>query len=248
MKNWWKAIAVILVLYAIVGGLLTDVPAMPILNETIRNLYFHVTMWFAMMTLLIISGVYSIKFISGLKIEDDIVASQAVNIGMLLGFLGLATGMIWARFTWGAWWVSDPKLNGAAITMLAYMAYLILRNSMDDEYKRAKVAAVYNIFAFVMMIVFIWVLPRMEGVDSLHPGQGGNPGFDVYDLNSNMRLVFYPAIIGWTLLGVWILQIKIRMEKLQLKLIYGNDFGRQEGINEGILDDNKLAKTIENED
>ena len=58
--------------------------------------------------------------------------------------------------------------------------------------------AIYNIIAFVMMIVFIGVLPRMT--DSLHPGNGGNPAFGNYDLDSNMRMVFYPAVIGWILM------------------------------------------------
>ena len=118
----------------------------------------------------------------------------------------------------GAWWVNDAKLNGAAITLLAYFAYLILRNSMDEEQKRARISAVYNIFSYVMLIVFLMILPRMT--DSLHPGNGGNPGFGGYDLDSSMRMVFYPAVIGWTLLGVWIMTIKIRMKVLAEKLYF----------------------------
>lgn len=207
--------AIILVLYAIIGGLLVDVPALPILNETIRNLFFHVTMWFAMMIIMTVSLVYSIKHLSGFKQEHDIVASEAANTGLLFGFLGLFTGMLWARFTWGTWWVADPKLNGAAITILIYLAYIILRNSMDEEQKRAKVSAVYNIFAYIMLIVFLMILPRMT--DSLHPGNGGNPAFSTYDLDKNMRMVFYPAVIGWTLLGVWIMTLLIRVQKIKIK-------------------------------
>src|ERR1039457_6837329 len=119
--------------------------------------------------------------------------------------LGLITGSIWARFTWGAWWTNDVKLNGAAITMLTYLAYLVLRNAISDEQKRGKVSAVYNIFAYVMMLVFILIYPRMS--DSLHPGNGGNPGFSKYDLDNTMKLVFWPAVTGWTLLGVWIMTL-----------------------------------------
>ena len=90
--------------------------------------------------------------------------------------------------------------------------YTVLRGSMDDEEKRARVSAVYNIFAFVMFMVFIMVLPRMT--DSLHPGNGGNPGFGGYDLNNTMKLVFYPAVAGWTLLGVWLVNIRVRMRSL----------------------------------
>ena len=96
--------------------------------------------------------------------------------------------------------------------MLMYAAYFILRQSTEDETKRAKLSAVYLVFAFPLMMAFIYILPRMT--DSLHPGNGGNPAFGQYDLDNQMRLVFYPAIMGWTLLGVWITSIRIRIKKL----------------------------------
>ncbi|MDQ3192493.1 MAG: cytochrome c biogenesis protein [Bacteroidota bacterium] len=219
-KHWWKIIAVVLVVYTIIAGFILDVPRLPILNETIRNLYFHVTMWFGMMIILLISLIYSIRYLSAFNIKDDIIACEAANTGIFLGVLGLLTGMIWAKFTWGDWWVNDPKLNGAAITMLIYLAYLVLRNSMDEEQKRGRVAAVYNIFAYIMLIVFLMILPRMT--DSLHPGNGGNPGFGGYDLNDNMKLVFYPAIIGWTLIGVWLMSLRIRSRKIERKINYND--------------------------
>ena len=211
--NWWKIICVLFLAYTIIAGFLSDVPRLPILHETIRNQYFHVCMWFAMMILFTVSLIFSIRHLSGQKQEHDLIASEAANTGILFGILGLLTGSIWAKFTWGAWWTNDVKLNGAAITMLTYFAYLVLRNAIPDEQKRGKVAAVYNIFAYVMMLVFIMLYPRMS--DSLHPGNGGNPGFSKYDLDNTMRMVFYPAVIGWTLLGVWIMTIRIRIEKIK---------------------------------
>lgn len=215
---WWKIIAIVFVLYTITGGFLIPVPAQAILNETIRNLYFHVPMWFAMMTILFVSLWYSIKHLSNPNTKNDMIAEQAANVGLLLGALGLATGSVWARYTWGAWWVADTKLNGAAITMLIYFAYFILRGSINEEQKRGRISAVYNIFAYVMLIVFLMILPRMS--DSLHPGNGGNPGFNQYDLDKNMRMVFYPAVIGWILLATWILTLRIRLEKVKRKILF----------------------------
>jgi heme exporter protein C len=212
-KNWWKFLACLCLFYTITVGFLGDVPARDILNETIRNLYFHVPMWFAMMTLLGVSVVYGIKHLNKGEMKYDLIAREAAHTGVAMGILGLITGSLWARYTWGTWWTSDTKLNGAAITMLIYFAYFILRGSVEDEQKRARLAAVYSIFAFVMMIVFIMILPRME--DSLHPGNGGNPGFNKYDLDSKMRWVFYPAVLGWVLLGVWIMNIRIRIALLE---------------------------------
>lgn len=222
-SSWWKILAVILLIYTVTAGFLTDVPALPILHETIRNQYFHVCMWFAMMILFTGGLVYSILHLSSSKTEYDLIASETVNVGILFGALGILSGSIWAKFTWShtpllsaqGWWVNDVKLNGAAITMLTYLAYVILRNAISDEQKRRKVAAVYNIFAYVMMVVFIQIYPRMTPA-SLHPGNGGNPGFSAYDLDNTMRMVFYPAVIGWTLLGVWMMTIRIRIKKIKL--------------------------------
>jgi heme exporter protein C len=129
--------------------------------------------------------------------------------------LGLLTGMLWAKYTWGEYWSGDPKQNSAAIAFLLYCAYLVLRNSIDEEQKRAKISAIYNIFAFPIMIVLLFVLPRMT--DSLHPGNGGNPGFNSYDLDRNMRFVLYPAFIGWSLLGVWIASLRYRIRLIEYK-------------------------------
>ncbi|MBN4066093.1 cytochrome c biogenesis protein CcsA, partial [Candidatus Amoebophilus asiaticus] len=133
------------------------------------------------------------------------------------GILGLITGMQWAQFTWGDWWSGDPKQNGAAIGLLVYLSYFVLRNSLQEEQQRAKISAVYNIFAFATLIPLLFILPRLT--DSLHPGSGGNPGFNIYDLAGGMRMVFYPAIIGWTLLGVWLMELRIRIRMIQIKKI-----------------------------
>lgn len=212
MSIWWKILCVFLLFYTLIAGFLMPIPALPILNESIRNLYFHVTMWFGMITHMIVSMAYSIKYLSKNDLRKDVVAEQFAITGMVFGIAGLLTGMIWAKYTWGAYWVNDTKLNGAAAAMLIYAAYFILRGSTDEETKRARISAVYLVFAFPLMLVFIYVLPRMT--DSLHPGNGGNPAFGKYDLDNNMRLVFYPAIIAWSLLGVWLSTIRVRIKNL----------------------------------
>lgn len=166
-----------------------------------------------MLVLLLVNVIFGIMYLNNHKWYLDVVADEAARVAMVFAAGGLITGMVWANYTWGAPWVNDPQLNGAAATMLLYAAYFILRGAVPDENKRAKLSAVYGIFAFVMMFVFIMILPKMT--DSLHPGKGGNPGFNKYDLDSNMRMVFYPAVIGWTLLGVWMMSLRVRYRKLE---------------------------------
>ena len=216
MIKWWKILSALLIFYSLTWGMLNPVPRLDILNETIRNVYYHVPIWFAMIFQMGYSVVYAIKHLSKNDLQTDLVSNQAAQVGLFLSIPGLLTGSMWAKYTWGTWWTfEDPKLNGVAIAVLIYLAYFILRGSIIDELKRARIAAVYNIFAFVMMFVFIMILPRLT--DSLHPGNGGNPAFGKYDLDSNMRTVFYPAVIGWVIFSLWILDIKKRLATLEYK-------------------------------
>ena len=178
-------------------------PFRGILYETIRNTYYHVPLWLAMMILFIASVYQSFTYLRHGRPEDDWKALSLTAAGTLYGMLGLVTGMIWAKYTWGTFWTwEEVKLNMTAIALLIYLAYFILRGSLDDEEKKGRISAVYNIFAFAALIPLIYVIPRMTS--SLHPGNGGNPAFGSEDLDNTMRMVFYPAVIGWTLLGVWI--------------------------------------------
>lgn len=215
-QSWWKILAIAILLYTLTAGLLLDAPRLPILNETIRALHFHVTMWFGMILMLLAAVVYSIKYLGSNMIQYDDLAVEFTNAAILFGVLGITTGMLWAKFTWGDYWSGDPKQNASAIGLLMYFAYLILRNSLTDTQQRARIGAIYNIFAFAAFIPLIFVLPRLT--DSLHPGNGGNPGFNAYDLDSNLRIIFYPAIIGWTLLGTWIATLRVRTRRVERTL------------------------------
>jgi heme exporter protein C len=214
-KSWWKILAVVIIFYTLIAGFLIDVPRLPIMHETIRNTYFHVPMWMAMFTVFTISVVYSILYLNTGKEEYDLIAVESANTGVFFFVIGLITGMLWARYTWGEFWSGDTKQNSAAIAFLLYCAYLVLRNSVDEEQKRAKISAIYNIFAFPIMIVLIMVLPRMT--DSLHPGNGGNPAFGKLDMDNKMRMILYPAFIGWSLLAVWIATLRYRIRLIEYK-------------------------------
>jgi heme exporter protein C len=215
MKNWLKIVAVVILFYVHVAGLLMAVPRLEILNETVRALYFHVPMWFGMVLLFLISVYYAIRYLQNPLSDNDRKSVEYAHVGMAFGILGMVTGMIWANYTWGSPWHGDPKQNGAAIALLVYMAYFVLRGSIDNYEQRARLSAVYNIFAFAAMIPLLFIIPRLQ--DSLHPGSGGNPGFNAYDLDDRMRMIFYPAVIGWSLIGVWIATLRIRFKNLEEK-------------------------------
>ncbi len=211
-KTWWKILAVVLLLYAFIGGLLLPVPRLPIVNESIRNLYYHVPMWFGMMVIMTVSVVNAILYLRSKNLLYDIRSGAYANTGIILGILGLVTGAIWANYAWGAPWSNDIKQILAAIALLIYLAYFVLRSSIDDMDKKARVSAVYNIFAYAMLFPTLFILPRLY--DSLHPGGEGNPALSQQDIDPTMRMVFWPAVLGWTLFSVWITTLFVRYRKI----------------------------------
>src|SRR5246127_3389274 len=134
MKNWWwKIAAIALVLYSIIIGFMGNVPHLDILNETIRNLYFHVPLWFAMLVQMGISWVFALMYLNGYKLKYDVLSSRAAIVGGMFALPGIITGSVWATYTWEKPWVADdPKLQGVMASMIVYCVYYLLRALIPD--------------------------------------------------------------------------------------------------------------------
>lgn len=214
-----RNVVVVWLTAVILGGFVLDIPRIEILEHTARNLYFHVPMWFTLMAAFFVSAYHSLRYLQSGERVRDIRAVQAARVGTAFGILGLLTGIVWARFTWyegtNVWWNFDPKQTMAAVQLLIYGAYFTLRSSIDEPEKRGRIAAVYNLFAASTVPFLLYVLPRQ--MQSLHPGAEGNPAFS--DITHPiMRLVFYPAVIGF--IGLfWVLYTqRVRLAVLQLRI------------------------------
>lgn len=212
----WKYIVIAWMTLVIAGGILIQIPRIPILEQTARNIFFHVPMWMAMFAMFTTSFVYSIKYLNSSTPIFDIKAESAARVGMAFGVCGLLTGSLWARFTWGTWWTfAEPKMNLAALAMMIYVAYFVLRSAFDDEEKRAKISAVYNIFAVTTVPFLLYVVPRQ--LTSLHPGADGNPAFSEITA-PELRYILYPAMLGFIALSFWIYDIVHRYKTIQTRV------------------------------
>ncbi len=235
-RNIYKAVGVGLILYALIYGMTATLPVMRTLEQSSRNLFYHVPMWFTEVVLMAISVFFSIKYLrmtdpeaktSGNPLIADTRARESALLGVLFNGLGLITGIIWGRVSWGqnipsnefaAWWVWDPIQTCALITLLIYLGYFLLRSSFAEPEQRAKIAAVYNIFAFAALIPLFFVIPRI--LDGLHPtAQGENTGlFDTKNVTNIYRMVLYPSALGFILLSIWIYQVRVRISSLDLRI------------------------------
>ena len=194
-----RATVGLILTFVLAAGFLGWIPKLDILEESARNLYFHVPMWFSLMVGTVISAYHSLRYLQTGERIRDLRAREAARISLVFGLLGIVTGMVWARFTWyessGKWWNFDPKQSMAAVLLLIYGAYFVLRDSIEERDTRSRIAAVYNLFAVVTMPFLLYIIPRQ--LPSLHPGGEGSPAFSQTDLAPAMRWIFYPAVLGF---------------------------------------------------
>lgn len=198
------------------AGLTIPVPDIPILEESARNLFYHVPMWSIMQISFFLSAVFAIVYLKTQNRKYDTISTTFVEVGFYFGCLGLFTGMIWATGTWGKPFPKDPKTIGAALTLLAYAAYLILRTTIKDKNQVARISSVYNIFALALIVPALYVIPaRMPG---LHPGSAEDDTLAALRSQAgSFQHVFYPALIGWVLLGLWFFDVRYRIKKIIIK-------------------------------
>jgi heme exporter protein C len=215
MKPWKYAVAFWMT-GVIIAGFLIPLPDIAILKQSARNLFLHVPMWFTMAVCFATGLYYSIKYLGDEKPETDRKAETITQVGLVFGICGLLTGSLWARFTWGAWWTfAEPRMNLSALGMMIYVAYFVLRTAFDNPEKRAKISAIYNIFAATTIPFLLYIIPRQ--LPSLHPGAEGNPAFSEITA-PELRYIFYPAIIGFIALAFWLNDIIVRYKKVKYQI------------------------------
>lgn len=191
-----------------------EFPIVPGLEDKARILFFHVPMAWVTVVAFIVAMGYGIKYLMKKRPEDDIKSVSSASLGLMFCVLATVTGSLWAKFNWGSFWNWDPRETSIFVLLLIYGAYFALRSAVDDEQKRATLAAVYSIIAGVTVPFFIFIMPRI--LDSLHPDPIINARGKI-DMNKTMLVVFLSSLAGFTALYFWMWNLKVRLETLILR-------------------------------
>ena len=120
-------------------------PLEAVMGQVQRIFYFHVATWWVGMLGLGLAAVSGVVYLATKNRKWDVVGLAAIEISIVFVLIGIVTGSIWARPAWNTWWTWDPRLTTATIMELIYLAYLMLRQSIDDPDRRARFGAVYAI-------------------------------------------------------------------------------------------------------
>jgi heme exporter protein C len=211
---WWKLLFFVWMSLVIVAGFLYA-PLAEKLYEMTRIIYFHIPMaWVAVLAFLV-STVFSILYLVTRSWGDDARAAISAELGILFAVLATASGAIFAKAMWGAFWNWDPRETSIFLLLLIYGAYLTLRSAVEGEDKRARLAAVYNIIAFVTVPFLVFIVPRLYF--SLHPDPLLNAQGRL-EMHPRMLQVFLASLAGFTVLYFWIFDLSWKVTRLKRKL------------------------------
>ena len=198
---------------------LFEFPNIPGLEEKARNIFFHVATAWTTVVAFLVSMWFGIQYLRKRDIDYDLKSESAAGLGLMFCILATVTGAIWAKFNWGSYWNWDPRQTSIFILLLIYGAYFALRSAIENDETRARLSAVYSTLAGLTVPFFIFVLPRM--VAGLHPGAAGDPegaGPVVeFKMSGPMFIVFFTGLIGFNLLFVWLLDLRVRTSRLEYK-------------------------------
>lgn len=214
MNKAFKILVFILITFVIIAGIILPIPNIPALGDKARVLYFHVPMSWISVLAFFMSMWYSIRYLKTKSIDYDIKSFSSAQLGFLFCILATATGSLWAKFNWGSFWNWDPRQTSIFVLLMIYGAYFALRSAIDTPEQKAKLSSVYSIIAAVTVPFFVFIMPRI--VESLHPDPIINTQGKI-NMDRNMLIVFLTSLAGFTLLFLWVLNIKVRQEKLFIK-------------------------------
>jgi len=214
MNKFITYLIFIIISAVIILGLALPIPDIPALGDKARVLYFHVPMSWISVLAFFMSMWYSIRYLKTRDINYDIKSFSSAQLGFLFCILATATGSLWAKFSWGSFWNWDPRQTSIFILLLIYGAYFALRSAIESEDQRAKLSSVYAIIAAVTVPFFVFIMPRI--VESLHPDPIINTQGKI-NMDSSMLTIFLSSLVGFTMFYLWMLNLKIRIEKLIYK-------------------------------
>jgi heme exporter protein C len=209
----WQLLVFLWVTVTIIAGFLWA-PLAQKLEEYTRIMYFHIPAAWVSVVAFATAGYAAIRYLGNRDPIQDARSLAAVRLGLVFCVLATVTGMLWAKAMWGAYWNWDPRQVSIFFLILIYGAYLTLRAAVEDPDRRARLAAVYALLAFVTVPFLMFVAPRMSSF-SLHPDPIINESGKM-DMHPRMLGVFLSAAAAFTVLFYWMLSIEVRIARSEL--------------------------------
>ncbi len=214
--TWIRALEVVagLAVLGALGMVFFYAPLERVMGAVQKVFYFHVASnWLGMLSFAV-AAVSGFLYLIRRKEKWDALEVAAVEIGLVFSLLGIVSGSIWARPVWNTWWTWDPRLVTVTIMMLIYIAYMLLRQGIEDPERRARFAAVYAILGFFSVPLTFLSIRLFR---TIHPVVIGDNPFakGAFNMTPEMRLTLIISVLAYTLLYVVLLWHRYRLEVMR---------------------------------
>jgi heme exporter protein C len=181
-------------------------PREAVMGDVQRIFYFHVPAAWVGYLALFVSFVASLLYLLRRESRWDRLALCSAEIGLVFITQGIITGSFWAKATWGVWWTWEPRLTTSAVLWAIYASYLTLRRALEEQDRRARVAAVYSVLGFVAVPINFMAIRWWRTVHPLVFEGGGS------NLSPAMLRVLIFCIVAFTLFFFAVLSFRLRLE------------------------------------
>jgi heme exporter protein C len=184
------------------------------MGEVQRIFYFHVPAGWVAGLAFLVTVITGIMYLRTDDRKWDRVAKSSVEIGIVFALMNIISGSIWARPIWNTWWTWDPRLTTATITLLIYVAYLMLRQGIEDPERRARFAAVYGIVGFISVPITFFSIRWWRTIHPVVIGSGSPTAEGGFDMTSPMVVTLLFSLFTFTVVYVCLLVHRVRLERL----------------------------------
>ncbi|MDX1436732.1 MAG: cytochrome c biogenesis protein CcsA [Anaerolineales bacterium] len=189
-------------------------PMEVVMGQVQRVFYFHVASWWVGMLGLLAAAVAGVIYLIRKDTRWDTWSVSAVEISVVFGIIGIVTGSIWARPAWNTWWTWDPRLTTATVMLLIYIAYLLLRQGIDDPDRRARFGAVYVILGFISVPITFFSIRLYRTIHPVVIGANSAGAQGEFDMTAKMLQVFMFSLLTFTVLFVTLMWNRYRLGRL----------------------------------
>lgn len=207
-KGFVPLLAVAAAMFAYAPVYIANAPFEASMGLVSKIFYFHVPSWFAMFTAVFTCGIASGWYLFKSSAAADRLGVAAAEVAVLFGAMGLVTGPLWGRKSWGIWWPWDARVTIALLLELTFIAYLLVRKfGGPGSEKLAAAIGIFGMFnvPFLYMSVNIWrtIHPKTSVVPSLPSGMPGP---------------FWYSVTAYMLLMLLLIHMRVQLEERRAAL------------------------------
>ncbi len=186
-------------------------PVERVMGAVQKVFYFHVAAGWVGMVSFFLAAISGVLFLIKKSKILDVIGATAIEIGIVFTMINVITGSIWARPIWNTWWTWDPRLTTATIMELVYIAYIMLRQGIDDPEKRARFGAVYAIVGFLSVPITFFSIRIFRTIHPVVIAGSGPSALGTFDMTAAMFQTLMVSIVVFSILFIDLVLHRVRL-------------------------------------